>query len=317
MGQKKRIEIISPVDAPFEAEMLIEAGATALYGGMFPSYFEKYPYFFSPNQRTFKEAQMDEKQFAKLVEIGKKFSIPTFLTINQTYFLKEQIPLIIKMAKDAQDMGVDGFIMGSIPLILHIKNAQISLPINISTMAVVLNGITASFYKTLEIRKITLPRSLLIEEIKSIISKNEGLDFDTFILVGKCPNVEGLCGFLHTNPEKIWPCEQFYEVETCKNIELEKASVVQKNWQRFPRSHGCGICAIPELIEAGISGLKIVGRGSAASFKKANVELVVKAIKVFAEEKNKNNARKILMELYRERFGHDCSSFVCYFPEIK
>lgn len=320
MGQKKKIDILSPADSAFEAEVLIEAGATSLYCGVFPSYFEKYPYFLSPNQRTFREAQMDENEFSRVAEICKKNNIPLYLTINQNYFLEEQIPLIIRLAKDIEKIGVDGFIMGSIPLMLHLKDAGIKVPIIASTMAVILNRYSAQFYRDIfNIKKITLPRSLTINEIKSIIHNNPDICFDTFILVGKCPNVEGLCGFLHTNPDKIWPCEQIYEILPYKkesNI-YQKAKLIQKKWQGFPRSHGCGLCAIPELIATGIKGLKIVGRGSPTSFKKKNVMLVIQALEIFQNTNNLDEGRKKVLKLYKEHFKHECSPFLCYFPEIR
>lgn len=320
MGQKKKIEILSPADSVYEAEILIEAGATSLYCGVFPSYFQQYPYFLSPNQRTFREAQMDEKELFKVSEICKKNDIPLYITINQNYFLEEQIPLIIRLAQDAETIGVNGFIMGSIPLMLHLKDAGIKTPIIASTMAVVLNRYTAQFYKEMfNIRKITLPRSLTIEEIKRIIQNNPDIYFDTFILIGKCPNIEGFCGFLHTNPDKIWPCEQVYDVNPLYEIteNFKRAKIIQKQWQGFPRSHGCGLCAIPELINAGIRGLKIVGRGSPTSFKKKNVELLIKALEIFEVSNDLNEARKKVLNLYKDRFQHECSPFLCYFPEIR
>ncbi|MCX7771387.1 MAG: U32 family peptidase, partial [Proteobacteria bacterium] len=248
MGQKKKIDILSPADSAYEAETLIESGATSIYCGVFPSYFEKYPYFLSPNQRTFREAQMDEREFIKVSQICKKNNVTLFLTINQNYFLEEQIPLIIRLAREAESVGVDGLIMGSIPLMLHIRDGGIKTPIVASTMAVVLNRYSAQFYKEkFNIQKITLPRSLTIREIKNIVQNNQDIYFDTFILVGKCPNIEGFCGFLHTNPDKIWPCEQTYEITPMSNEteDFIKAKIVQKNWQGFSRSHGCGLCAIP------------------------------------------------------------------------
>ncbi len=317
MGQKKKIDIIAPTDSAYEAISLIKAGATALYCGLFPSFFKDYPYFLSPNQRTFKEAQMDEREFEKVVSICKSNSIPLFLTINQNYFLEEQIRLIIRMAKYAESLGVDGFIMGSIPLMLHIKDAGIKTPIIASTMAVTLNSFTANFYnKFFDIKKITLPRSLKLREIKEIIKNNPEIKFDTFILVGKCPNIEGFCSFLHTNPDKIWPCEQVYDIE-CLPKDIEHIVKIQKKWQGFPRSHGCGLCAIPKLIKIGITGLKIVGRGSPSSFKVKNVLLVKKAIKIFEENKDQKEAQLKVLNLYKKHFGHDCSSFVCYFPELR
>lgn len=146
MGLEKQIRILSPVDRFIEAEFLIEAGASELYCGIFPDWFSRYPYFLSPNQRTFKEAQMNEKEFEKTLSLSKSLKIPLYLTINNLYFLPEQLPLIIKMAKETEQMGVDGFIMGSLPLILNLLDAGIKVPIHLSTMAAALNHHSFSFF---------------------------------------------------------------------------------------------------------------------------------------------------------------------------
>lgn len=319
MGQEKKIRILSPIDRVIETEFLIEAGVTELYAGMFPDWFSNYSYFLSPNQRTFQEAQMNEKEFSKVNEICEKHNIPLYLTINNLYFTKEQLPLILKMAKEAEAMGVKGFIMGSLPLILNVLDAGINVPIHLSTMAVALNHLSVSFFANFGIKRFTLPRSLLLREIKQITSYNVRCLYDTFIIVGKCPNVEGFCSFLHTNTKKIWPCEQFYEIKV--DVLDDKDSVdkyinFQKGWQGFPRSQGCGICAIPDLLDSGITGLKIVGRGSPLSFKVNNVKTVLEALNIHKNYEDKKSAIRELKRLYQTRFGHECSPYACYYPEI-
>lgn len=318
MGQKKKLRILSPIDRFIEAEALIAAGATELYGGMFPSWFADYPYFLSPNQRTFKEAQMDENEFSRVVKICLKNNVPLYMTINNLYFTEEQLPLIVKMAKQAEQLGVKAFIMGSLPLVLNILEANINIPIHLSTMAVTLNHFAVSFWGDLGINRFTLPRSLTTSEIKSITTNNPQFEYDAFILVGKCPNVEGFCSFLHTNPKKIWPCEQYYEIKIMGEAtnNAPNISEIQKRWQGFYRGHGCGICAITKLIDAGITGLKIVGRGSPLSFKLQNLKLIFDAIDTHNTYENEQVIVQKLKELYVERFGHVCSPYECYFPEM-
>ncbi len=311
MGQEKKIKILSPVDNFYEARALIDEGVDELYGGLFPSSFKDYSYFLSPNQRTFKEAQMDEREFEKTIKLCREKNIPFYLTINQLYFKYEQLPLIIKLAEYAIEMGVSGLIMGSLPLILNVRKKFPDFPIHLSTMAVALNHHAVSFFKELNVKRVTLSRSLSIKEIKSIVKNSPHIDFDTFILIGKCPNIEGFCSLLHTNPQKIWPCEQRYNYGG--SIEVYK---IQKEWQGFYRSQSCGICGISEIIKSGVSALKIVGRGSPASFKIENVRLVKKALILTKEIKDSDKRVEALKNLYYERFNHHCNPFCCYFPEI-
>ncbi|MCX7991659.1 MAG: U32 family peptidase [Proteobacteria bacterium] len=311
MGQKKKIKILSPVDNFLEAKALVEEGADELYGGLFPSFFRDYPYFLSPNQRTFREAQMDEEELKRILELCKERNVPFYLTINQLYFKHKQLPLIMKLADFAISLGVSAFIMGSLPLIINVRERFPDFPIHLSTMGVALNHHSISFYENLNIRRVTLERSLLLKEIRGIISNSKAIEFDAFILIGKCPNVEGFCSLLHTNADKIWPCEQNYRLKGSEDI-----IKVQSNWQGFYRSQSCGICGIPYLLSIGIGALKIVGRGSSTRFKIENIKMIKEALSLEREIAEKKVLVKEFKKLYKTRFNHPCNSYCCYFPEI-
>jgi len=168
-------------------------------------------------------------------------------------------------------------------------------------------------------QRVVLPRHLSVADMASITRQVPEVRCDAFLLVGKCPNSEGLCTFHHSSPEKIWPCEIPYEVVPLTEVpssQLQQAMTRQGSWSETNRRHGCGLCAIPYLREAGIHGLKLVGRGAPSTQKVRNVTLtreflaLAESVTDFAEYRGK------AMTAHRKRFGAACHQNVCYYPEF-
>ncbi len=169
------------------------------------------------------------------------------------------------------------------------------------------------------IERVVLPRHLTVAEMSAIVAEVNQVSFDAFLMVGKCPNTEGLCTFHHSSPEKIWPCEIPYELKPLNgsgNKFLTAALKSQKSWSTTNRRHGCGLCAIPHLLNAGIHGLKLVGRGAPAVQKCRNINLTRDFIRLATETESFSLYRKKAMAAHRERFGSACHQNVCYYPEF-
>ena len=82
------------------------------------------------------------------------------------------------------------------------------------------------------------------------------------------------------------------------------------------RRQACGLCAVPRLKKAGVSALKLVGRGGPTDMKVVVIQAVRAVLDLadggISEEDMHVSARR----LYRKIFGTDCSPYICYFPEV-
>jgi putative protease len=145
------------------------------------------------------------------------------------------------------------------------------------------------------------------------------LPCDAFLLVGKCPNTEGLCSFHHSSPDKIWPCEIPYQIEPLKtppSSQLQQAMARQASWADSNRRHGCGLCAIPQLLKAGFDGLKLVGRGAPTARKLINISTTVEFLRLARQMDDFSSYRKAAIASHRRIFGVSCNENVCYYPEL-
>jgi putative protease len=315
------MKVISPIDTQEEVEALLEAGADELYGGFVPPVWqERFSLLTSLNQRTFDSAQISSREELKSIiaaihSSGKHFS----LTLNSPFYSDSQLPIIIDYVADMVAIGVDGIILADIALLRALHGKFPGLELHASTLAHLGNSLAAEVFAASGGSRMILPRHIPVSEIVEIVEASPGISFDAFMLVGKCPNTEGLCTFHHSSSDKIWPCEIPYRIEPTSgpaSAALERAIERQSTWSDSNRRHGCGLCAIPHLCKAGVAGLKLVGRGAPTVQKVRNILLVKDFISLAAETESFDQYRQKAISAHRQRFGSACSPNICYFPEF-
>jgi len=311
------VRILSPVDNLDEAGRLVEAGADELYGGyVSPAWRRKYSMLGSANQRYFPSAQIkDRRELKGIIKAAHSGGARFYLTLNAPYYTAAQYDDLVSEAAEMSGLGVDAFIVSDIGLILRLNTAVPAAPVHLSTLQGVFNSKAAAFFAGLGVKRIVFPRELTVAEMAGVVKNNPGIEFDSFIMVGKCPNVEGFCTFTHNNPELIWPCEEPYG----RNAEGPDAAGIveaQAGWSRVNRRAACGLCALPGLVGAGVTALKLVGRGGPAAMKLRVINAVRDALTHCGSGMPEPEYRARMKELYRATFGGDCNPYVCYFPEI-
>jgi len=305
------VKILSPFDNLSETAALIEAGADELYGGVEPPNWKAG--IVSSSQRTFDSAHFSsEDEFASAVKLASSVGARVSITLNAPMYEKRMQPALVALAKRAEEWGVKGVVVADPSLILALKDGGVALELTLSTMAGALNAADFAFYNALGIARAVLPRHLTISEVKKIVDASPGITFESFILVGKCPNEEAHCSFQHTSADKRWPCEIDYNVKNYNNQLFEGHPFIDylNSWRGCDRRFACGLCAIHPLIDAGVGVLKLVGRGGPSAGKVENVRLV----KRFLEDRELTQADAL--SAYNERFGRSCSPLICYYPEF-
>ena len=314
------MHIISPIDMIAEVDLLIDAGAKELYGGYLPPEWRDYGLAASLNQRTFEGAQIrTEEELAEIILCCRAQKVTFALTLNAPFYTHTQMPLIIDFVDRMVDIGVDSIILADLGLLKLLKKRHNHLEFQASTLAHLTNSGAVSFMANQGIQRIVLPRHLTVADMAAIAQQHAKLRFDAFLLVGKCPNTEGLCTFHHSSPDKIWPCEIPYEIEPLRAEQsktLSEAIARQKSWSKTNRRHGCGLCAIPHLKKASITGLKLVGRGAPTKQKVKNIHLTQKFLTLAETCKDFADYQRQAITAHRERFGSACHQNVCYYPEF-
>jgi len=316
------MRIISPVDHLAEADSLLQAGAHELYGGFVPpEWRESYNLLASLNQRTFDAAQIDtEAELAEIIRLTHAAGCQFALTLNAPFYSDAQLPLLLDYLDRMVGLGIDGLILADLGLLHLLTGRYPALELHASTMAHISNSGSLRFYAAQGIHRAILPRHLTVGEMAAIAAAVPEVRCDAFLLVGKCPNTEGLCTFHHVNPDRIWPCEIPYQIVPAEDgmpsPALQAAMARQASWSQTDRRHGCGLCAMPLLKRSGIYGLKLVGRGAPTAQKVRNILLTREFLTLAEEEPDFNVYRRRAMAAHRARFGAECHPNICYYPEL-
>ncbi len=313
------MRILSPIDNPAEAGALIDAGADELYGGYVSrKWLRRYSMLGSINQRYFISAQIvSESGLEKIIRTAHRRGVRFYLTLNAPYYLESQYPDIMEEVRRAQGMGVDGYIVTDIGLILRLKREFPGAEVHLSTLGAVFNSRAAGFFSRLGVSRMVLPRELTIGEMSAIVKANPASAFDAFIMIGKCPNIEGFCGFTHGSPSLIWPCEEPYRMEAAQGGG-RAADIInaQMGWSRVNRRQACGLCAVSRLDRAGVTALKLVGRGGPTAMKVKVASAVRRMLDLSEQGVGDDELHMKATGLYREIFGAACNPYICYFPEV-
>lgn len=311
------MRILSPVDNLAEAASLVEAGADELYGGYVSANWRgKFSMLGSANQRYFTTAQIGNKRELKgIIKAAHSSGAKFCLTLNAPYYTPAQYADLTAEAGDMAGLGVDAFIVSDLGLLLRFRDELPGLAVHLSTLQGVFNSRAAGFFARLGVKRMVFPRELTVPEMKGIVRANPSVEFDSFIMVGKCPNIEGFCTFTHNNPELVWPCEERYERKAA-GPDSAALMYAQAGWSKVNRRAACGLCAIPGLMDAGVTALKLVGRGGPAKMKLAAINAVRDALELAASGMPEDKYRKKCRNIYRATFGGPCNPYVCYFPTL-
>ena len=200
------IRILAPINKQGEVEQIIEAGADELYCGVLPRHWKKeYSNIASPNRREWTSANLSTfRQLRKITKTAHFYGIPVYFAVN-AFFSEHQYPLIMSHIKEAKESGVDALIVADIGLLLNLKEANLGIKIHISNCGTTFNSDTVGFYKELGASRIILPRQLMFDEIKEVVSSEKNIEFEVFILNSGCKNIDGFCTFHHGVNEISYP----------------------------------------------------------------------------------------------------------------
>ena len=239
------IELLSPV-GDFEClKAAVQNGADAVYFGAG-----------SFNARAF-ATNFDDEALEKAITYAKLRGVKTNLTLN-TLIKNDEMKNAIELAKKAYEFGIDAIIVQDLGLARYLIKNFPGLSIHGSTQMSVhsLEGVLA--LQKMGFSRVVLSRELSLEEIE-YICKNSNIEIEVFAHGALCVSYSGQCLFSSmvggrsgNRGKCAQPCRLPYEL-------LENDKTIDKGYLLSPRDL-CGLDYLPQLVNAGVSCLKIEGR---------------------------------------------------------
>ncbi len=215
--------------------------------------------------------------------------VKCYLAMN-IYAHNEDIEPLRDYLNKIKDLDLDAFIVSDPGVITMIQEIVPQAEIHLSTQANMTNYETAKFWHRMGVKRIVLARELTFEEIREIRRQTpETLEFEAFVHGAMCISYSGRCLLSNFMIERdanrgqcAHPCRWKYAlVEEQRPGQYYPIEEDERGTYILNSRDLCMIESIPELVEAGISSLKIEGRMKSVFYVATVVAAYRKAIDAY------------------------------------
>lgn len=223
----------------------------------------------------------DDEAMKEALEFAHSRGKKIYVTIN-IFPHNSDLAGIPAYTKKLYDFGVDAVIVSDLGVFSMIREAAPDLHIHISTQANNTNYASATVWRRMGATRVVLARELSLKEIKEIREKvPEDLELEAFVHGAMCMAYSGRCllsnymtGRDANRGACAHPCRyKYYLMEEKRPGEYFEIREDERGSYIMNSMDLCMIEHIPELIESGITSLKIEGRMKSSYY----VATVVKA----------------------------------------
>lgn len=306
---KKRMQICAGMGTPDDYVALAAAGADELFMGYVPlEWLEKYGNFVPLNRREvlmhgIQADSMDEMRL--LAHRRAELSVPVTLAFNSLYYLPEQYGMIGDMLAELMYIGFDSCILADPALIIYLREHGYAGRIYLSGEAACINTQAMRFWQPMNIARWIFPRKITPAEMARCVAAAPEAEFEAFVLNERCHYSGAFCNSLHCD-ELDHLCQVEYRPYG-PDVKLHPKAEVSPE---LPGAGGCGLCALPQLCDAGVTHLKLVGRGSSMAWIARDIALLRRAIEWMEAAPSAEAYRR---DMQAEFFPQGCGG-QCYYP---
>lgn len=239
------IDLLSPVGSFECLKAAIQNGANSVYFGA--NLFSARAY----------ASNFDLEDLEKAIIYAKTRGVKTNLTLN-TLVTYNEFNDAFELAKKAYEFGIDAIIVQDLGLAKQLIKSFPDLDIHASTQMTAHNLQGVLELQELGFKRVVLSRELSLQEIE-YICKNSNVEIECFVHGALCISYSGQCLFSSmvggrsgNRGKCAQPCRLPYKL-------LENDTEIDKGYLLSTRDL-CGLDFIPDLINAGVTCLKIEGR---------------------------------------------------------
>lgn len=252
----KKPELLAPAGNLEKLKMAIIYGADAVYLGGEEFSLRAYADNFSI------EDMREGIEFAH--NRGKK----VYVTVN-IFPHNDDLKDIPNYIQQIKEIGADGVILSDLGVFSIVKEVAPELEVHISTQANNTNYKSALLWHELGAKRVILARELSLGEIKEIRQKTpQDLEFEVFVHGAMCISYSGRCLLSNymanrdsNSGQCAHPCRwKYYLMEEKRPGEYLPVYENERGTFIYNSKDLCMIEHIPELVECGLSSLKLEGR---------------------------------------------------------
>ncbi len=293
--------------------LFARAGADEVFCGYVPAaWYDKYDVVWPVNRREVRYAHVQlgsRSELKILASMVRDFGVPVSLTFNSLSYLPSQYAQLARILDDCIQDGFSRFILADPGLLgyLHARNFFPECQITVSGELGEMNPPLARKLAAMGVTRLIFHRKMGFEDMQTCIHalQGYGMEFEAFAMNEKCHFHGAFCNSLHCD-ELPSLCNLPYRC-----IGMEEEAVYPDPPQSdsvCPGSSGCGLCALYDLRQMGITHLKLVGRGNLTDSMLCDLKLL-RACRDAAETVKDSAA---YLAFVRAQFPDGCSGN-CYY----
>ena len=270
------VEIMSPVGSYESLSAAIAAGAGSVYFGVG-----------AMNMRSRSAANFSLEDLANIVGICQEHQVKSYLTVN-TIIYNDELPRMRELLDAAKACGVTAIIASDMAVIQYAR--EIGIEIHLSTQCNVTNVEAVRYYAQFA-DVVVLGPECTLQQVANICKeivdqhitgpKGELVKIEIFIHGALCMAVSGRCYLSLDNYNSpanrgacLQPCRRAYEV---RDVEDGWELRVDNPYIFSPKDL-CTIGYLDKIVRAGVSVLKIEGRGRSPEYVKMVTECYHEAL---------------------------------------
>lgn len=237
------------------------------------------------------------EELRRAVSLSHAKGVKVYLTCN-TIPHNEELERLPEFLQEAQQAGVDAFIIADFGVMRLAKKYAPKVAVHISTQAGIASYAAANAFYDLGATRVVLARELNLEEIAQIRAKTaKELEIEAFVHGAMCVSFSGRCllsSYLtHRDANRgdcAQPCRWEYALMEKKRPGQYMPVFEDQSGTYILNSRDlCMIQHIPELAQAGVDSLKIEGRAKSAYY----VAVTTNAYRCAVDEYLKNPTQKV------------------------
>ena len=323
----------------------VRAGADELFCGYVPfSWSEKYGTVLPLNRREVLNYNVQIGSFSELeilANMVQKYQKPVHLAFNSLYYRQEQYEEITQIIQQCRSIGFDSYILADPALLVYLRKEKIDCEVHLSgDLGTVNSAMTEVFAKEYP-KRIIFQRKNTISEMRAVIrhitAQKEAArkewtyptEFEAFALNELCQFSGAFCNSLHCD-EMGYLCRVPYwkKPMSFSESKLEKQeknrpgeNISISEWDSASElmnpvsedgylcgATGCGLCTLKQLSDAGITHLKLVGRGNYTDFMERDIRNLRRTLEILEDY---STEEEYIRAMKAELFPNGCSH-MCY-----
>jgi len=313
------MKIVAGLGAIEEYPAYVNAGADELFCGYVPAgWNEKYGMKMPLNRREVRyyNVQIGSMEDLKILrKMIDRYGAPVKIALNSLYYTREQYAEIAKIVRECLSIGYDSFIIADPVLLKYLKEQRIMYNVHISGEMSEYNtsflGMLGKYFP----KRVIFHRKCDISDMAECISFGKAMtqnpieEYEAFILNELCHFTGAYCNSLHCD-EMCHLCHVPYEVGGIaeKRQAARLCQDISYSGELLGES-GCGLCALWKLQKAGITHLKVVGRGNYPDEMERDIRGLRKALQLLEDSTDEADFHE---KIRNTLFPEGCSG-KCYY----